>query len=80
MTEKAEEFWPKDKFPNTLIPHPSWLRRLYCSITGGHAWRKFLWGGIHGMFDCDCCPKCWKMRGPLPEDRDTPVFPCGIKP
>jgi len=76
----AEEFFPQDRWPQTLIPRPGAIRRFYCWITGGHNWRKFLWGGITHPFDCDCCTKCYKCRGPLPVERETEVFPCQIPP
>jgi hypothetical protein len=69
-----EEFYPLDRYPASLVPRPSLLRRLWCRATGGHAWRKFPYGWIHRPFDADLCDKCWKMRGPLPVDRDTPMF------
>lgn len=77
MTE-PEEFWPKDRWPQTLIPHPGWLRRLRCRIFG-HDFKKFLWGGIDHPFDCDCCTRCHRMRGPLPLDRETETYPCYMK-
>jgi hypothetical protein len=70
------EFFPADRYARTVVPYPSKLRKLYCWITGGHHWRKFLWGGIVRFNDCDCCTKCFKMRGPMPLGRNTEVFPC----
>ncbi len=76
--EKEEEFYPKDRFPNMAVPYPAWWRRQWCKWFG-HSWRKFLWGGINSMFDCDCCMTCFKMRGPLPENRDTKIYPCKMR-
>ena len=75
-TTTPEEFFPLDRWPQALIPYPSKWRKLYCYLTGGHDWKKFLWGGVNHPFDCDCCTKCWKFLGPLPVDRPKEVFPC----
>lgn len=71
----SEEFYAQDRWPHTAVPRSGVFRRLYCKMTGGHKWRKFLWGGIDHPFDCDCCTKCRKFKGPLPLQRDTEVFP-----
>lgn len=73
------EFFPKDRHPQSLVPRPSRLRRLYCWATGGHVWRKFLWGGVDHPFDCDCCTKCLKFNGPLDPNRDTEIFSCHFR-
>ena len=73
-----QEFYPLDRWTQSLIPRPGRIRKIYCLMTGGHKWRKFLWGGIVHPFDCDCCMKCYKFRGPLSQDRTTDVFPCKI--
>lgn len=78
-SEKPVEFFPRDRHPNTLVPYPSWWRKLWCRAAG-HNWKKFLWGGVDHMFDCDCCTRCFKFRGPLPIDRDTETFPCTMNP
>lgn len=72
-----QEYFPWDKHPQTLIPRTGWIRQMWCKIFG-HMWRKWYWGGVHDMFDADCCYCCHKMRGPLPHDRDTPDFPSRI--
>ena len=76
---EPQEFYAREKFPNTSVPPTTKWQKFWCWITGGHNWHKFLWGGIHSMFDCDMCPKCFKMRGPLPENRVTKVFPCRLR-
>lgn len=30
----SSEFFPKDRHPQSLVPRPGFLRRLYCRITG----------------------------------------------
>lgn len=77
---EPKEFFSKELFPMTMVPETPMWRKIYCKLTGGHSWRKFLWGGVLSMFDCDSCSKCYKFRGPLPEDRNTPIFPCQINP
>jgi hypothetical protein len=77
---KVEVFFAHEKWPKTLVPRTTLFQKCYCFCTGGHRWRKFLWGGITGHFDCDCCTKCYKFRGPLPENRDTEPFPCYMLP
>ena len=76
----CEEFYPHEKYPRSLIPPPRWHEKLRCRWRGHHLWRKFLWGGVHYMFDSDCCVTCRKMRGPLPLDRDTEIFPATMCP
>lgn len=77
-TDAVQEFYPYERFPMTVIPLPRWHERVWCWWVG-HTWMKFLWGGIHSMFDCDCCAVCRKFRGPLPADRDTEIYPCSMR-
>jgi hypothetical protein len=75
-----QEFYPADVWVDTLVPRPSWIRRLWCWMFG-HAWAKWYWGGVNHPFDCDTCKVCYKFRGPMPDERDTPDdFPCTLNP
>lgn len=76
----ATEFWPRDRWPKALVPKRSRILRAICWVTGGHTWRKFIWGGVYRPTDCDCCMKCHKFRGPLPVDRDTEIMPSVLWP
>jgi hypothetical protein len=78
MVDDPEEFEAGGRFPNSTIPPSRWYERFACWWLGDHRWRKFLWGGLEHPFDCDCCTRCRRMRGPLPIDRDTEVFPCQL--
>jgi len=79
VSDSPDEFYPADRNPNSLVPRPGLIRRFFCKVTG-HNWKRFLWGGVNHMMDCDACTKCFKFRGPLPIDREGEVFPCYMKP
>jgi hypothetical protein len=67
----GREFWPRDVWPPpiNIIPHPSWLRRQWCRVTGGHAWAAYYWSEFEkaaGWPVHEHCEKCWKFRNRLP--------------
>jgi hypothetical protein len=70
-----EEFFAHERWPGSFVPPPGRLRRLLCRAKGGHAWSTFLGGWIDRPGDCDMCETCYKLRGPLRLERDTPTFP-----
>lgn len=78
VPSNTSEFFPETRWPQTLLKTTT-FKKWVCWLTGGHRWRKFLWGGIESPFDCDCCEKCLKFRGPLDINRLTPYFNCKIE-
>jgi hypothetical protein len=59
----SKEFWPLERWPNALIPHPVGWRRVVCLLRG-HRWAIHYWSGQGepGWPQYEYCERCWKFR------------------